>query len=321
MSVYGVVGLGLIGGSLALDLHHGGHDVLGWDVDAAHRREAAAAGLPVADGCEAVAARCDVVVVATPAGAVAATLRRLDEAATAPLVTTDVASVQGRLGIADVAWRHLRHLGGHPMTGTERAGFRAARRGMFEGQPWLLMPHEGTDAAALRAVVRLVLAVGGAGVPIAPSAHDDVVAHLSHLPHVLAYTAYGELRARFPASVEGLAGGSFRGLTRVAASRPAFWGEVLELNRVAVADAVAALRDRLADVEQQLRHGDAAALADLLAAGHREVGRPRPAVPPPTPLPVAGALPAGVLATLRSHGGDGLCIAGLDDGELAWTAL
>lgn len=319
----GVLGLGLLGGSVALDLLERGHRVHGFDVDPVQCEHAAAAGVEVVDGPAGLAG-CDLVLLAVPAPALAEALAVLDAAADGPLVVTDVASVQSPsvLGTAGVARRHVRHVGGHPMTGTERSGFRAARRGMFDGSPWLLTPDATTDVGALAAVVQLVLLVGGAGVVVDADEHDRVVAHLSHLPHVLAYSAYREVSTRFDAPVEGLAGGSFQGLTRVAATRPAFWAEVLHLNRAAVADAIGGLRERLDELEGLLRDGaDVAALTAVLAEGHRSVGRPRPEVPTPTPLPATGPLGAEALTALRTHGAAGLAIAALDGSGVSWSVL
>lgn len=321
--VVGVLGLGLVGGSVALDLLAAGHTVRGHDVDPVQRADAAAAGVEVVPEATDLA-RCDLVVLAVPAPAVAASLALLDGAADGPLVVTDVASVQAPdvLGIAGARWRHVRHVGGHPMTGTERSGFRAARRGMFDGSPWLLTPAPETDSEAVRTVLSLVLALRAAAVAIDAGEHDRVVAHLSHLPHVLAYAAYREVHELFDASVEGLAGGSFRGLTRVAATRPSFWAEVLHLNRAAVADAVAGLRGRLEELEGLLREGaEVEEVGAVLAAGHRVVGRPRAIVPADTPLPRSGPLGKEAVEELRRHAHAGLAVARLDNDGVAWAAL
>ena len=131
------------------------------------------------------------------------------------------------------------------------------------------------------------------------------------------------LRLVDDAGTEHLAGGSFRDATRVAATRPSFWSEVLHLNRGAVADLVADVRADLGRLEDVLRAEDGAdELEALLRTGHREVGRPRPTVPPPTQLP-DGALTADVLAELQQHTRNGLAIAGwTDDGRaVTWTPL
>lgn len=313
----GVVGLGLIGGSVALDALARGRPVLATDTDERQRAAAAGAGVPVVDDLPSVVAAADLVVVAVPAPQVAPVLVAVDRAATRRLLATSVASVQGAgvLGTADLDLRHVAHLGGHPMTGTERSGFRAARRGMFDGSPWIVTATPGDLVGDLRAVVDLARGLGATPVVVPPDEHDRTVALLSHLPHVLAYATYARLRAEHDHGVELLAGGSFRDLTRVAATRPSFWSEVLGLNRRAVAAVLGEVRASLAEAEALLAEGtDDEAIEAWLDRGHREVGRPRPAVPPPTTLP-ADDQPIGddAFALLREHTRAGLSLDG-------WTA-
>lgn len=320
-----VVGLGLIGGSVALDARAADWPLVATDVDPVQREAAAAAGIAVVDGIEEAVAAADLVVVATPATQVADVLARVDAVRSSPVVATAVASVQAGevLGLDRHDLTHVRHVGGHPMTGTERSGFRAARRGMFDGSPWIVTAQPGDDRHSVAAVVDLALALRAMPVVLRPEEHDRVVALLSHLPHVLAYTAYRRLRQVDDAGTEPLAGGSFRDATRVAATRPAFWAEVLHLNRRAVADLVADVRADLAMVEEVLRdERGGPQLEELLTTGHRAVGRPRPEVPPPTVLP-AGPLPEAVLAELEQHTRSGLAIAGWseDGGAVTWTPL
>ena len=322
----GVVGLGLIGGSITLDGLVQRWDVVATDTDQGQREAAAAAGVTVVDGPAAVAAVADLVVVATPAREVAPVLLALDEAASRPLLATAVASVQdpGVLGIDALRLERVRHLGGHPMTGTERSGFRAARRGMFDGAPWIVTATPSDLVGDLRAVVDLAVGLGASPVVVPPREHDRAVALLSHLPHVLAYALYGRLAATGDVGAELLAGGSFRDATRVAATTPGFWAAVLDLNRDAVADLVGEVRDSLADVERLLREGAPAdAIEGWLGEGHRPVGRRVPATPPPTPLPAADhSIGDASFTELRTHTGAGLAISGWAEGGAAvWSPM
>ncbi|MFP5310716.1 MAG: prephenate dehydrogenase [Actinomycetes bacterium] len=303
----GVVGLGLVGGSVALDLLGRGVEVVGTDLDPDERALAAAAGVAVEDTAGAVAERCDVVVVAVPTGATAGVLAELDDAAAPGTVVTDVASVKApaALGTAGVVHRHLRHVGGHPMSGTERAGFRAARRGLFDGAPWFVTPDTGTDPDALVRTLELVLGFGAWPVLVDADEHDALVATLSHLPHVLSYGLYATLAGAFPVETELLSGGSFRDLTRVAASRPAFWSEVMTRNRSALRTGVLAMRDRLDRLADALDgDGDTAAIEALLTQGHRSVvrGRGDDDVVVTLAAGAGGGLDAEGLATLRDLG-------------------
>ena len=320
-----VVGLGLIGGSVALDARAAGWPLVATDIDPVQRDAARDAGIAVVDRVQDAVVGADLVVVATPARQVADVLEQVDAVRAAPVVATSVASVQSGavLGLDQLDLARVVHVGGHPMTGTERSGFRAARRGMFDGSPWIVTPRPGDPRDAVAAVVDLALAMRAMPVVLRPDEHDRVVALLSHLPHVLAYTAYRRLRLADDARTEHLAGGSFRDATRVAATRPSFWAEVLHLNRTAVADLVADVRNDLARIEQVLRDADGAEpLERLLLSGHREVGRPRPEVPPPTSLP-EGPLPVDVIDELEANTRAGLAIAGWTDDRSActWTPL
>ncbi|MFT4744430.1 MAG: prephenate dehydrogenase [Nitriliruptoraceae bacterium] len=324
----GVIGLGLIGGSVALESLAEGWSLLATDVDPDQREAAAAAGVAVTDDVEEVARVADLIVVATPAPQVMDVMHRIDRVRVTPVVVTSVASVQGPTTTAARAaeLRYVRHLGGHPMTGTERSGFRAARRGMFDGSPWIITADAEDQVGSLRAVVDLALGLGAVPAVLPPDEHDRTVALLSHLPHVLAYAMFSRLQTDDAQGADLLAGGSFRDATRVAATRPSFWAEVLSLNRVAVADLVAGVRDDLAEVEALLR-GDAPVpqLEAWLARGHRAVGRPRPATPPPTPVPRDAQAPLGetLARELRDYTRGGLGIEGwVDDGDaLSWSPL
>ena len=311
----GIVGLGLIGGSVALDAVGRGWPVVATDTDPDQRAAAAAAGIAIVDDLPAIAG-----------AAVAPVLQALDAAASAPLLATTVASVQDPrvLGIEPDRLRWVAHLGGHPMTGTERSGFRAARRGMFDGSPWIVTARPDDLVGHLRRVVDLALALDAAPVVLPPDEHDRTVALLSHVPHVLAYGLYGRLAATGDHGAELLAGGSFRDATRVAATAPGFWADVLDLNREAVASLVADVRDALAEVEGLLRDGaPAPTLEEWLARGQRRVGRPVPSVPDPTPLPAADAtIGAAAYAALRDNVRTGLAIAGwTGEGAATWAPM
>lgn len=303
----GIAGLGLLGGSIALDLVATGVRVLGHDPDPATRAAATGRGIDVVDTAADLAIA-DLVVVATPTAAVVDTVRRVHEAG-APTIT-DLASVRSidALGWSGGAppptW-----VGGHPMAGTERRGFAAAQRGLVVGAPWLLTPHDEVDAASLVATVRLVLALGARPVVVAPDQHDTVVATTSHLPHLLAFA----LQARAHAQGEGvtaLAGPSFRDATRVAASAPPFWADLLDRNRGAVRSALAEVMAWLDAAAHESRDD----LEARLAAARREPGPP-PARSERTTVALRD-VPA-ALAWLRRVGAAGAVVVGVDDRDRA----
>lgn len=250
VATVGVIGLGLIGGSVAASVITAGGTVVGWDPDPATRAAAAAGGVTVARSAEAVvatvadggaAARADelVVVVAAPLadapGAVAAALTA--GGADGPTIT-DVASVKGPVLAA--AAGHPAFVASHPMAGTERSGWAAASPTLFVGAPWLVLVDDAVALHRVAAVARLALAVGARPVPLDPAAHDGVLATISHLPHVLAAVLTLQSGAGLP-----LAAGSLHGAARVAAGDPALPTAMVTQNREAVVRAIDALRAAL----------------------------------------------------------------------------
>jgi prephenate dehydrogenase len=281
-----VVGTGLLGTSAGLALAARGVEVLLADPSPSAVALAAdlGAGRPVgAGGAAGADPEPRLVVVAAPpdvtAAVVAAELARHPEA-----VVTDVASVKAgvlaglRARGADLA----RYAGGHPMAGRERSGAIAARADLFVGRPWVLCPAPaaagapGSSAAAVAAVADLAADVGGMPVVMPAEEHDQAVALVSHLPQVAASLVAARLRAA-PEAAVALAGQGLRDVTRVAASDPALWVQILGANAGRVAQVLAPLRDDLDALLEALRRLDGtgadgapgahAALARALGAG------------------------------------------------------
>lgn len=220
----GVVGLGHIGGSIALACP----STIGWDPDEHVRAAAAAAGVTID---EAVGGA-DVIVVAAPLAVlhdvVADVLARTPRGG--PTVT-DVGSVKGP--VLAVAAGHPAFVSGHPMAGTERSGWEAADPDLFRGAPWLVLVPDGVDLARVADVCRLALSLGAHPVPIHPAIHDRALATVSHLPHVLAAALTLQAESLLP-----MAAGSLHGAARVAAGDPALPTAMVDLNREAVEAAI-----------------------------------------------------------------------------------
>jgi prephenate dehydrogenase len=237
----GVVGLGLIGGSLLRAL--GG---VGYDADPAVRTAAAADGFEVA-GEPAGLAGCELVLVAVPPARVTDVVAELLEALPDALVA-DTTSVKGPLP------RHERLVGGHPMAGAESAGWAASTAVLLQGAPWAACPA-GKALEPLLALSAAVDALGGRIVACTAEEHDAAVARTSHVPHLAAQAlaglaADGGLQA-------ALAGTAFRDMTRVARADAELWSEILAANRDACLDAVDELVARLGVLRAALGDVDA----------------------------------------------------------------
>ncbi len=300
-----VVGLGLIGASVARALAERGWRVTGEDADGDVAARARAAGVIVEGSLDGDVSLC---VVATPAGAVADAAREALARGSERLVVTDVAGVKASIV---AALDDPRFVGGHPMAGSERRGLEGARADLFAGCTWVLTPTEAT-APATYGFLHGVWRELGANVIAVPAAdHDRLVAVASHVPHLLAGALMNEATdaAEQDAVLLQLAAGGFRDMTRVAAGDPSIWPDVLFENRVAVTASLAALEERLARLRRALETGDRASLsADLVSAALARRRLPGRALHPEelTYLRVAVSDEPGVLARVTRAASEGL---------------
>ena len=274
-----VFGTGLIGTSVALALRAKGADVWLSDRDEATAQLAAdlGAGTVVPDVRDAKGIA-DVAVLAMPPAAVAAALALGQEHGVADAYT-DVASVKG------LPVRRARELGcdlssyvpGHPLAGRERHGPAAARADLFLGRTWALCPLPETSPAAVEAVTALVLACGADPVITDPETHDQWVALVSHVPHLVAAAMAARLAPSVvPADALRLAGQGLRDVTRIAAGDSALWTQILSANAGPVAEVLAAVAVDLSAAARALAGVSAetpADVTDLLERGQAGVAR------------------------------------------------
>jgi prephenate dehydrogenase len=240
-----VVGLGLIGGSVALALGEQGFTVFGIDRDEDRLRLALDRGVIAAIGDDLAA---EIVVVCVPAGSVGpAVLEILARGGRNPsVIVTDVCGVKRPIvdSIDDP-----RFIGGHPMAGSEQLGLDGARADMFVGATWVLTPTATTDPARYAQLVAMVTRMGALALALDAADHDRLVAMVSHVPHLVAATLMH--RATIGAASDGallqLAAGGFRDMTRVAAGDPAIWPRICQANASAID---ATLAEVIADLQE-----------------------------------------------------------------------
>jgi prephenate dehydrogenase len=183
-------------------------------------------------------------------------------AATNGLVT-DVGSVKG--GIT-AAIRDPRFVGGHPMAGSELEGLDGADADMFVGAVWVLTPAATTADSTFSKVAAIVAELGADVVALPADRHDQVVAVISHVPHLAAATLMGLAsdRAEEHAALLRLAAGGFRDMTRIASGHPAIWLDICAENRPAILSALDGLIDGLAGMRDVVDRDDRVALNDRL---------------------------------------------------------
>ncbi|MDQ6819545.1 MAG: prephenate dehydrogenase/arogenate dehydrogenase family protein [Actinomycetota bacterium] len=253
-----VVGVGLIGGSIALAARERlGATVSGCD-GSAQALEAAVARGALDRGCETASeavSDAEAVFVAVPVGALAGAVGEALESAPRDCVVSDVGSTK-RSVLA--AHEDPRFVGGHPLAGAESAGIEHARPDLFQGATWYLTPTATTSGVLYERLHRLLRALGANPAAIEAQMHDTILATVSHLPHVLANVLVGQAAAALEAGDERLpaTGPSFRDATRVAGAPSRVWGDIYVANRDALADAVGETIERLERVRDQLLAAD-----------------------------------------------------------------
>ena len=258
-----ISGTGLIGSSMGIGLRAAGWYVAGWDPSPDRLDEAVARGAidETVSEREVLAQSDAVVVLAGPAAQIARTLK---EARTDALVT-DVGSVKQSI-VAAAA--HLPHfVGGHPMSGGTSTGPRSATAGLFHGATWILTT-DGTSEPDLERVENVVVALGANPVRMSAAEHDERVARVSHLPHVVA----GALTSLVhdDAGSAALVGGGFRDMTRIASAESSWWAEVLTENSSEVSEAILQLIRRLEAWREPITQGDIARTSAFLAAARTQ---------------------------------------------------
>lgn len=262
----GIVGLGLIGGSLGLDLLAAGHTVhalVHRPATAERARQRRLASLVSTD--PAVLADCALVVLALPLDRLLEPAPSLVAALPAGAVVTDVGSVKAPVL---ARWRqlHPRFVASHPMAGTAEAGVEAGLAGLFAGRPWVATPDAATDSHALAAVRTLATTVGARWLTCGAGDHDQAVALISHLP-VLVSAALLQAADRplAPAAlVRELASSGFADTTRVGGGNPELGTLMARCNQPAVLAALEAYRQQLEVLEQRVRQGDWDGLRQIL---------------------------------------------------------
>ena len=270
-----VIGLGLIGGSVALGLRRQGWHVSGEDIDADNAQAAIDRGVVDRLGLDADA---EITFVAVPVLAAADQVKRALAETTGAV--TDVGSVKATICEAAA---DARFLGGHPMAGSELDGLDGAQAELFEGAVWVLTPDPDSDDAVFARVAAVVAGLGAEVVALAPDRHDELVAVVSHVPHLTAATLMGlaSERAEEHAALLRLAAGGFRDMTRVASGRPGIWLDICAENRVAIVGVLDQLIAGLSDVRDIIGADDRDALhARLTEARQARVNLPTRVVNP-----------------------------------------
>jgi prephenate dehydrogenase len=261
-----------MGGSFALALKRAGlvRQVVGYSKSPSTTDKARRMGVidTAAESALLAVSGSDIVLVAVPVAATEATLKAIRHLVEPGVLLMDVGST--KRDVVDAARRVLKErIGGfvpaHPIAGKEAAGIAHADAALYSGRQVILTPLPQTDAALVQKATDVWSAIGAQVLQMTPENHDAAFAAVSHLPHLLAF-AYFSAIAKQPAGHDylTLAGPGFRDFTRIAASDPAVWRDILISNREEILKQSMRFRHTLDAIEHVMRSGNVEALHDLI---------------------------------------------------------
>jgi prephenate dehydrogenase len=297
----GLIGCGLIGGSFAMALRRAGlvDRVVGYSKSPSTTDRARRMGVidVAAESALLAVSGSDIVLIAVPVAATETTLKAIRHLVEPSVLVMDVGST--KRDVADAARRVLRERIGsfvpaHPIAGKESSGIQNADADLFRGCQVILTPLTQTDPLLTQTATDTWSAIGARVLKMTPENHDAAFAAVSHLPHLLAFAFFSAVMNQ-PAGRDflSLAGPGFRDFTRIAASNPETWRDILVANREEVLNQSQRFRHALDALEHVMRTGNAEALEDLIRGpaegrAHWQLGAQRA----PTGATSHGPLPA-----------------------------
>ena len=256
----GILGLGLIGGSLGYDLRSLGYDVLGVTRQESTCKRAIALGIVDQASVDmSLLAAADVVFICTPIGMIIPQFQQLINYLPATTVITDVGSVKAPIvqKIAPI-WENF--IGGHPMAGTTDSGIDAAQRHLFMGRPYVLTPDATTPKTAISLIAEIVRSLGANLYYCPPEQHDTAVSLISHLPVMvsasLIATCMGETDSQVLQLAQNLASSGFRDTSRVGGGNPELGVMMAKYNRQALLSSLHQYRQRLDELTNLIEQQD-----------------------------------------------------------------
>ncbi len=263
-----ILGPGLIGGSLALALAERGLAdklvIYARSPRALDQIRTAGVEAELTDNPSEAVREADVVVLCVPIEATPKLVNEVRDTLKPTTLITDVGSVKGSVDqeLAPLLEDRALWIGSHPMAGSEQAGFAAARADLFENAAVIVTPTRHTQPEAERRAKQLWEALGARIFIHTPVEHDQLIAQISHLPHLFAAALVNHASEE----AQELAAGGFRDTTRVASGSPELWVEILLANREAVSSSLALLLSNLVKTRDLIEKGDRTQLLKLLQA-------------------------------------------------------
>lgn len=287
----GVIGCGLMGGSFALALKRAGlvKRVVGYSKSPSTTERAKRLGVidDAAESALMAVSGSDIVLLAVPVAATEATLKAIRHLVNPRMLVMDVGST--KRDVVDAARRVLKDrlpgfVPAHPIAGKEAAGVEHADAGLYQGRQVILTPLSHTDPEMVQKATDVWAAIGCQVLRMTPENHDAAFAAVSHLPHVLAFAYFNAVMSQAAGrDFLSLAGPGFRDFTRIAASDPHVWRDILVSNREEILKQSQRFRHALDAFEHVMKSGNTEALEDLIRGASEARAGWQIGVRPPKP--------------------------------------
>lgn len=267
-----ILGTGLLGASIGLAARERAiaKRVQVWSRRAETRTEAAATSWvdAVFDSPEGACRDSDLIILCTPVATIGPLLESIAGSLAPDALVTDVGSTKANICRQAAEITQLNHafIGSHPMAGSEQTGMAHARASLFEQAACIVTPLEEADASGLDRLEHFWKALGMRVIRMRPEQHDEAVAHVSHLPHLLA-AALTRYLGEQPEAWKAIAGSGLRDTTRIASGDPLLWAQIFEHNRAEVLQAVDGFEAALQAFKSALQEKDHQSLLDHLQHG------------------------------------------------------
>lgn len=266
-----IVGLGLIGGSLALEFKRSkfAEQVIGVSRSVQNRKIALECGAvdEVYADIDSFIADADLIILAIPVTNIVESLKKLKSLISSTALVTDVGSTKKKIVDEARRLKMKQFVGGHPIAGTEKSGMLAAELDLFSGKKWILTPNEKNPA--LKKFKAFLKRIGAEIVEIKAELHDQIFASTSHVPNLLAYALAATCAQKKAREKITFAGSSLKGMTRVASSPPEMWRDICLTNSKEISAALKDLQKQISKMQKAIDSQNPKALMTLLEQGRR----------------------------------------------------
>ena len=266
-----IVGLGLIGGSVAKDVRRLGlaRQILGYDKNEEYHKEIKSRKLVdyLSDAPDKKMAEAELVLLAVPVKAFKEVLPAIIPNISSTAILTDTGSVKSPLlnMMCAPEYEEIRFVGGHPIAGSEHFGPGAAQQNLFSGKRCILTPGEKTDKDWIRVVRKFWESLGAKVSEMDAESHDQMFASVSHLPHLLAYACIQAISNTDTQEALGHSGAGLKDFSRIASSSPQMWADIFLENQENLLPRVVAFNEVLKALEEKIKNNDKKNLVELLA--------------------------------------------------------